>query len=80
MLKCPDNLCRAARRLNKLEAEQESAALRVLELIKMGRSVAGPWERFVTPIAESQGLEVSDFWAMVESALTLVESGNASPQ
>jgi len=46
----------------------------------MGRSVDGPWERFVTPIAESQGLEVSDFWAMVESALTLVESGNASPQ
>jgi Ca-activated chloride channel family protein len=67
-------------RLNKLEAEQESASLRVLELIKTGRSVDGPWERFVTPIAESKGLEVSDFWTMVASALTLVESGNASPQ
>jgi len=65
-------------RLKKLEANRERAAVRVLELIRMGQPVLGPWEEFVTAIVESKRLDVSDFWRNVECALTLVESGTVS--
>jgi hypothetical protein len=64
--------------LKKLEANRERAAVRVLELIRMGRPVPSPWEEFATAIVESKRLDVSDFWTKVECALTLVESGTIS--
>lgn len=60
-------------RLKKLEAKRESAAVRVLELIRIGRPVPGFWEEFVTLIVQSKRLEVSDFWTKVECTLTPVE-------
>ena len=68
----------AQQRLKKLEANCERAAVRVLELIRMGRPVPGPWEELVTAIVESERLDVSDFWTKVGCALTLVESGTVS--
>jgi len=62
-------------RLKKLEAKHESAALRTLELIKMGQPIHCSWEQFVTLIVQSKGLDTSEFWTKVESVLTLVESG-----
>jgi hypothetical protein len=64
--------------LKKLEANRERAAVRVLEVIMMGRPVPSPWEEFVTSIVQSKRLDVSDFWTKVECALTLVESGTVS--
>jgi hypothetical protein len=64
--------------LKKLEANRERAAVRVLELIRMGRPVPSPWEEFVAAIVESKRWDVSDFWRKVECALTLVESGTIS--
>jgi Ca-activated chloride channel family protein len=63
-----------AERLKKLEAKHESAALRILELINMGQPIHGSWEQFVTTIVQSKGLDTSDFWTKVESALTLAKS------
>jgi hypothetical protein len=62
----------------RLEAKRESAAVRVLDLIRMGRPVPGSWEEFVTAIVQSKRLDVSEFWVKVECALTLVESGTIS--
>jgi Ca-activated chloride channel family protein len=65
-------------RLKKLEAKREGAAVRVLELIRIGRPVPGAWEDFVMAIVQSKRLEVSDFWTKVECTLTHVESGTVS--
>jgi Ca-activated chloride channel homolog len=67
-------------RLKKLEAKRQSASVRVLELIRIGRSVPGSWEEFVTAIVQSKRLEVSDFWTKVDCPLTPVESGTVSSQ
>ena len=67
-------------RLKKLEAKRESAGVRVLELIRIGRPVPGAWKDFVTAIVQSKRLEVSDFWTKVDCALTLVESGTVSSE
>jgi Ca-activated chloride channel family protein len=64
--------------LKKLEAKRESAAVRVLELIRIGRPVPGSWEEFVTSIVESKRLDVPGFWMKVEHALTSLESGTIS--
>jgi hypothetical protein len=50
----------------------------VLELIKAGRPVSGSWEQFVEKIVKNKRLDVSDFWAKVEGALTPVESAAVS--
>jgi Ca-activated chloride channel family protein len=60
-------------RLQKLATKQLGVAVRMLQLIGLGRSVAGSWEQFVRPIVQGKRLHVSDFWAQVETALTLVE-------
>jgi hypothetical protein len=65
-------------RLKQLSAKHESAARRVLELIKAGRPVSGSWEQFVEKIVKNKRLDVSDFWAKVEGALTPVESAAVS--
>jgi len=65
-------------RLKKLEANRERTAVRVLELIRMGRPVPGSWKEFVTAIVESKGLDVSDFWKKGEWELIVVESGTVS--
>ena len=65
-------------RMKQLDAKHESAALRVVELIKRGRPVIGSWEQFVARIVQSKPLDIADFWTKVESALTLVESGSVS--
>ena len=62
----------------QLSAKHESAARRVLELIKAGRPVSGSWEQFVEKIVKNKRLDVSDFWAKVEGALTPVESAAVS--
>ncbi|HEX8894942.1 MAG TPA: VWA domain-containing protein, partial [Terriglobales bacterium] len=61
-------------RLKQLKAKEESAARRVLEMIKTGRPIPASWEQFVTPIVESKRLDVSAFWAKVEAALTPVSA------
>ena len=65
-------------RLKTLEAKRESAAVRVLELTRIGRPVPGSWEEFVTAIVRSKRLYISDLWTKVEYALTRLKSGTIS--
>jgi hypothetical protein len=65
-------------RLQKLGNKQLDAAVRMLQLIGLGRSITGSWEEFVRPIIQGKRLDLEDFWAKVESALTPVESETAA--
>jgi hypothetical protein len=65
-------------RLQKLGAKHESAALGIVESVKMGRPIHRQWEQFVKAIVQSKQLKVADFWTKLESALTPVESAPVS--
>ena len=67
-------------RLQKLHGKQLDAAVRMLQLIGLGRSITGSWEEFARTIVEGKRLHVSDFWSQVESVLTPVESETVSPK
>jgi hypothetical protein len=65
-------------RLKQLKAREESAARRVLELLKAGRPVSGSWEQFVLKIVKAKRFDISDFWTKVESALAPVRSATVA--
>jgi hypothetical protein len=67
-------------RLKKLPTKQQDAAVRMLQLIGLGRPVTGSWEQFVAKIVKGKRLDVSDFWAKVKDALTPEEPASASRQ
>jgi hypothetical protein len=65
-------------RLKQLKAREESAARRMLELVKAGRPVPGSWEQFVLKIVKAKRFDISDFWMKVESALAPVRSATVA--
>jgi len=65
-------------RLKQLKAREESAARRVLELLRAGRPVPGSWEQFVLQIVKAKRFDVSDFWTKVERALAPVRSATVA--
>jgi hypothetical protein len=60
-------------RTKQLNKKQQSATFRILEWLKTGRAVHGPWEQFVRTLVQSSRLESSEFWATLDAAATKEE-------
>ena len=54
--------------IEQLDAKHRTIALRILKLVRAGRSINGPWDQFAKELVDFGRLALSVFWAKLEIA------------
>jgi hypothetical protein len=72
----------SAERVQQLNNGHQTAAVRILELLKQGKVVNGPWEQYVRQLVQGEKVNLKGFWLKLEIAgaagETLLRSASGS--
>jgi len=60
-------------RAEQLNEKRQATALRVLELVKAGQSIVGPWEPYARELMKPNELNLTEFWTKLNSVLAMEE-------
>ena len=60
-------------RTKKLDRKQDAATRRILELLRSGQPIHGPWDQFVRKLVQSKTPELTEVWAKLDLAIGVAE-------
>jgi Ca-activated chloride channel family protein len=60
-------------RTSQLGKKQDAATRRILELLRSGQTIHGPWDQFVRRLVQSKTLELPEVWAKLDLAIEVAE-------